>query len=200
MKTRIMAMTALVVVFSLPVALCAQETDPVAVVMAILDPLNAGDMDALMAHWAEDAIMEVVHLDTTYTGADEIRALFEDLAAQNFEMHIDEVLQVEGGTVTTRTSMGTDDTRGLGVAIVSTQVYVVQDGKIKSLRCSWSEESLAALQAAMAASAEALPETGVPVESAGLLSAHALEIALGGMIVLGTLALALARRRANAQS
>lgn len=129
----------------------SHKTDLAAVAMSILDPLNSGDMGALMAHWTEDAVMEVVHLEATYTGTDEIRAMFEELASQNFEMQIDEVLELEGDTVTTRTSMGTDDTRGLGVSIVSTQVYTVQDGKIKSLTCNWSQESLAALQAAMAA-------------------------------------------------
>lgn len=199
MKTRIVAMTVLVVLVLLPVALHAQQTDPEAVVMAIIDPLNAGDMDALMAYWTDDAVMEVVHLDTTYTGAGEVRGLFEELAAQNFEMYIDEVLKVEGDTVTTSTSMGTDDTRALGVSIVSTQVYTVQDGKIKSLTCSWSEESLAALQTAMAAAADSLPETGIPVASAGLIPAHALAMALAGLAVLGVLGLALLRARAHRQ-
>lgn len=197
MKTRILAMTALAVMLLLPVALYAQQTDPEAVVMAILDPLNAGDMDALMAFFADDAVMKVVHLDATYTGADEIRAMFEGLAAQNFEMHIDEVLKVEGDIVTTRTSMGTDDTRGLGVQIVSTQVYTVQDVKIKSLTCSWSDESLAALQAAMATAA-ALP-AALPVTGGVLFPTHALAMALGGLAVFGGLVLALLRRSSHQQ-
>jgi hypothetical protein len=194
MRTRIVTLTVLVLLFVLPVALHAQGTDPAAVVIASVEPLSRGDMDAVMAYWADDAVMEVVHLDATYTGAAEIRALFEGLLAQNFEMHIAEVLQVEGDTVTTRTSMGTDDTRGLGVPIESTQVYTVQDGKITALTCSWSEESLAALQAAVEAAAETLPETG-----GDPFAIRALLMSLSGLTVLGggTLGLELRRRRSR---
>jgi hypothetical protein len=199
MRTRIMAMTALVVLLSLPVALHAQ-TDPAAVAMAMVDAFNTGDMDAMMAFFADDAVFKVVHLDATFTGAEEIRGLFENLVAQNFEQHIDEVLQVEGDTVTTRTSMSSDPLREMGVPVVSTQVYTVQDGKIKSVTCSWSEESVAKLQAAMAAAAEALPETGIPVASGGLLPAHLPAMALGGLALLGGIGLALVRRRTHPQS
>jgi len=196
MKTRIVAMTVLVVLLLLPVALHAQEADPAAVVIAMVEPLNTGDMDAMMGYWADDAVMKVVHLDAIYTGAEEIRAMFEGLVAQNFEMHIEEVLQVEGDTVTTRTSMGTDDTRALGVSIVSTQVYTVQDGKIKGLTCSWSQESLAALQAAMEAAMATLPETGGDPFAIG-----SLVMSLGGLAMFwaGALGLALLRRRSGQQ-
>lgn len=199
MKSRTAAIAVLLVLLSLPLVLHAQQTDPVAVVKAMTDPLNAGDMDALMAYWTDDAVMEVVHLDATYTGADEVLALFEMLAGKNFEMHIDEVLKVEGDKITTSTLMAMDDTRALGVQVVSTQVYTVQDGKIKSLWCSWSAETLAALQAATAAAAEALPDTGIPVARGGLLPTRALAMALGGLAVLGAFGLALLRRRARSR-
>ena len=193
MKTRIMALTALVVVLSLPLGLYAQETDPAAVVRAMVDVFNTGDMDALMAFWADDSVMEVVHLDATYTGADEIRAVFEMLIVeQNFEMHIEEVLQVEGDRVTTRTSMSSDPLREMGVTVISTQVYAVQGGKIKSLRCSWSEESLAAIQAATAT----LPETGGEL-GGSLFPTHTLAAALGGLVLLGGVGLGLLRHRSH---
>ena len=112
------------------------------------------------------------------------------LAGQNFEQHIDEVLSVEGDKVTTRTLMDMDDTRALGVQVVSTQVYVVQDGKIKSVRCDWSDETLAAL----AAAAKALPETGMPVGNVVLFPSQALLLLLGGLILLGSLGLVLRSR------
>jgi hypothetical protein len=108
MKTHLIAITTLVVMLALPVALYAQETDPAAVVMAIVEPLNAGDIDAAMAFFADDAVVKLVPAippdsPDTFTGAEEIRAWFEELVAMNFEIHI-EILQVEGDTVTTRTS------------------------------------------------------------------------------------------------
>jgi ketosteroid isomerase-like protein len=118
------------------------------------DALNAGDVDAAMAFFTDDAVVKLVPAlppgsPDTYTGAEEIRAWFEELAAMNFEIHI-EVLQVEGDTVTTRTSTWVDSTREMGVApLVATEVYTVLDGKIKGFTWTISDESLAKIQAAL---------------------------------------------------
>jgi len=195
MKTRLIAITTLVVMLALPAALYAQETDPAAVVMAIVEPLNAGDIDAAMAFFADDAVVKLVppippDSPDTFTGAEEIRAWFEGLVAMNFEIHI-EILQVEGDTVTTRTSSWVDATREMGVApLVATEVYIVQGGKIKGFTWTISDESLTAIQAAMAA----LPETG-----GAAFPSYALAMALGGLAILGGLGLKLLRRRSHQQ-
>lgn len=197
MKTRLITITTLVLVLALPVALYAQETDPAAVVTADAEALNAGDVDAAMALWADDAVVKLVPAlppgsPDTYTGAEQIRAWLESLVAMNFEIEV-EILQVEGNTVTTLTKTWVDPTREMGVApLVATEVYTVQDGKIKGLTWTISDESLAALQAAMAA----LPVTGGDVPS-GYNSA--LLMALGGLAILGGLGLALLRRRSPQQ-
>ena len=181
MKMHIVATTALVVMLALSVALYAQETDPASVVMAIVEPLNAGDIDTMMAFFADDAVVKLVPAlppgsPDTFTGAEEIRAWFEGLVAMNFEIHI-EVLQVEGDTVTTKTSTWADPTREMGVApLVATEVYTVQDGKIKGFTWTISDESLAKLQAAMAA----LPETG-GTNPTGTLP---LWLGVGGLLLL----------------
>lgn len=59
MKTRIIAMTALVVMLALPAALYAQETDPVVVVMAEIEAFNAGDIDAALALYADDVVITI---------------------------------------------------------------------------------------------------------------------------------------------
>ena len=181
MKMHIVATTALVVMLALSVALYAQETDPSSVVMAIVEPLNAGGIDTMMAFFADDAVVKLVPAlppgsPDTFTGAEEIRAWFEGLVAMNFEIHI-EVLQVEGDTVTTKTSTWADPTREMGVApLVATEVYTVQDGKIKGFTWTISDESLAKLQAAMAA----LPETG-GTNPTGTLP---LWLGVGGLLLL----------------
>lgn len=119
------------------------------------EALNAGDVNAAMALFTADAVVKLVPAlppgsPDTFTGAEEIRAWFEELVAMNFEIGI-EVLQVEGDTVTTRTSTWVDATREMGVApLVATEVYTVQDGKIKGFTWTISDESLAKVQAAMA--------------------------------------------------
>ena len=99
------------------------------------------------------------------------------------------VLSVEGNTVTVESRVWQSDTRALGVApLVATEVCVVEDGKIKSMTWTMSDESLAALGAALAA----LPETG-----GGTFPAYAWVVALGGLAVAGGLGIEYLRRRAQ---
>ncbi|MBL7183256.1 MAG: nuclear transport factor 2 family protein [Anaerolineae bacterium] len=192
MKTRLITITTLVLVLTLPVAVYAQETDPAAVVLAGADSLNAGDVD--MAFFADDAVVNILlpGAPETYTGKEEIRAWLEGLVAQNFQIEI-EILEVEGDTVTARSKTWSDPLREMGVApLVSTAVYIVQDGKLTSLTYTPTEESVAKLQAAMAA----LPVTGGAAPSS---YSYALVMALGGLAVLSGLGLALRRRRSPQQ-
>ena len=72
---------------------------------------------------------------------------------------------------------------------------VVQGGLLKSWTFTKTDETIAKLEAADAAAA-ALPETGVPV-SGGLFPTYASVVALGGLVTLGSVGLALLRRRAR---
>ena len=195
MQTHLIAMTALVVMLALPAALYAQETDPVAVVMAEIEALNAGDIDAALALYADDVVIKLVppippDSPDTYTGKAELRAWFEGLVAVNWKGEL-EILQVEGDTVTTKSRTWADPTRALGVApLEATLVYAVQDGKIKGWTWTLSDESLAKLQAAMAA----LPESG-----GDAFPTYALVMALGGLAIVGGIGLTLLRRRSHQQ-
>jgi hypothetical protein len=135
---------------------CQAQPNPEEMLAAMADALNAGDVDTAMALFTDDAVVKIAPAlppgsPDTYTGAEEIRAWFEELVAMNFEMRV-EVLEVAGDIVTTRTSTWVDSTRQMGVApLVATEVYTVQDGKIKGFTWTLSDESLAEVQAAMAA-------------------------------------------------
>lgn len=74
----------------------------------------------------------------------------------------------------------------MGVEVVTTQEYTIQEGLITAFTCSWSEESVAAVQAATAA---------LPVTGGELFPTHALVAVLGGLGALGAAAIALLRRR-----
>ena len=188
-------MTALVVMLALPAALYAQETDPASVVIADAEAISAGDIDAAMALWADDAVVKLVppippDSPDTYTGKAELRAWFESLVAMNFKIEV-EILQVEGDTVTALAKTWVDPTREMGVApLVATEVYTVHDGKIKGLTWTLSDESLANLQAAMAA----LPESG-----GDAFPTYALVMALAGLAIVGGIGLTLLRRRSHQQ-
>jgi hypothetical protein len=128
-----------------------QETDPAAVAIASVDTISAGDVDASLATFADDAVVNILlpGAPETHTGKEEIRAWLESLAAGHWEGGV-EILQVEGDTVTTRLTSSMDPTRALGVApLVGTDVYIVQEGKITSYTWTPTEETAAKLQAAM---------------------------------------------------
>jgi ketosteroid isomerase-like protein len=183
MKTRLIAMTMLVGMLALPLALYAQETDPAAVVTAYYEAALAGDIDAYLALVADDAVVVIPGFGT-YTGLEEIRAWMEGLSALNAHSEY-EILQVEGDTVTLRTTYTDDDFRALGVVLEADEVIVVQDGKVTSDTWTITDESMAELQAAMAA----LPQTGGdPYPS------YALLMALGGLAIFGGLGLERLRR------
>lgn len=186
MRTRMTLLVALVVLLALPMALYAQETDPEAVVTAAYEAINAGDVEGALAYYADDAVVNIVPF-STHTGTEEIRAYFEGNAALNAKLEY-ENLQVEGDTVTGTVWYTDDDLRALGLNLEGIEELTVQDGKIVAATWTATEETMAALQAAMAA----LPETG-----GGALPIQALVIALGGLSVAGGWAVASLRRRSR---
>ena len=112
---------------------CQTQPEPEEIVADMKEAVNAGDVDATMAFFADDAVVKLVPAlppgsPGTYTGAEEIRSWFEELVAGNFEIEID-VVDVDGDTVTTRTSTWMDETRELGIApLVATETYTVREG------------------------------------------------------------------------
>jgi limonene-1,2-epoxide hydrolase len=175
----------------LPLAIYAQEDDPRAVVIAAYEAWNAGDVDAYLARVADDAVVDMPGFGT-HTGLEEIRAWMEGLIPLNPHMGF-EILQVAGDTVTVRSTYTDDDFRALGIVLEADEVIVVQDGKVKSDTWIATDESMAELQAAMAAMA-ALPVTG-----GGPFPSYALLMALGCLATVGGVGLKRLRHRSRFQ-
>ena len=194
MKTRIIAMMTLVLMLVLPAALYAQETDPVAVVTALYEAVNAGDVEAAVALFADGAIMNVPvsppNMPAKYTGKAEIRLWLESEVAQHTEYVLNET-QIDEGTVTATISLSDDILQGLGIApLEMTDEFTIQDGKITARTLVPTDESVAKMQAAVAT----LPETGgEPFPS------YALVMAMGVLAVVGGLGLRLLRCRSHQQ-
>jgi len=193
MKMLLITMTVLplAVLLVSPGALYAQETDPEAVIAALIQAVNAGDIEAALALFADDASVTIVPpppgMETgTFTGPEEIRGWLEGLKAMNVKIEL-EILQVDGGTVTARNVFWADMMQPLGIGpLVAMDVYTVSDGRLTSLTSTLTDESLAEMQAAMAA----LPETGGTTPIGTLL----LWLGAGGLLLL---ALGLGLRRAS---
>lgn len=126
------------------------------VVQDSLKPFHAGNHEAALAYWADDAVVRLIGVPPgepdSYAGKDELRTWLESLSAIHFEIQ-EELIEVEGDTVTVRALSWSDPTRQLDVApLEATEVYVVKNGKITSLTWTITSESLARLQAALSRS------------------------------------------------
>ena len=179
MKRLVIAVTVVVVMLALPVALSAQESDPVAVVTALYEAVNAGDVEAALALHSDDAV--IFHpvappgMPDTYTGKEEVRAWIENEVATNTE-YVLLGTQVDGTTVVATTSVADDVLRSFGLtSLTQTVEFTIQDGKITARTHAFTEESLATLGAAAAG----LPETG----GSSLAGTLPLWLGAGGLLI-----------------
>lgn len=195
MKTHLIATVAFVVMLALPAALYAQETNPMSVVEAWNDAMNAGDADAALASLADDAFIKLVpppiegH-DGIFRGKGEIRTWWEGLYALNGASTLSNC-QGDGETVTCNLTYTDDQLQSIGVASIDNEfVVIVRDGKIQTYTATVTPESLAKLQAAMVV----LPESGGVA-----FPTYALIMGLGSLAIVGGLVLGLLRRRSHQQ-
>jgi protease I len=142
-----------------PTATPVPTPDPAAVIKSLAAALNAGNVDAVMAFYADDAT--ITHKPAPagqsgiLTGKEQIRGFIQGLVAGNFSGEVSN-LKVMGDKVTLTGTLSTDTYRKLGVApIVIAEEAVIVGGKIKSETMTVTPESLAKIQAAMAAQAKA---------------------------------------------
>jgi hypothetical protein len=192
MKARMIAVMMAVVLLALPVALCAQEPDAMSVINAWLEALNAGDIDAALSYLADDAVVQIVPAapgtSGVFSGKGEIRGWYETLLAQHGEGTLSDC-QVDGENVTCVNTYAEDSLRSLGLdSIVGPWVAVVREGKLQSYTFAMSDESLAAMMAAMTPAA--MPETG-----GSAFPTYAVVAILGGLIGVGGLGLGVLQSR-----
>jgi hypothetical protein len=184
MKTRLIVVTLVALVLALPGSLLAQESNPEALARSVYEALNAGDVEAALDWYADDAVLDLGTFGR-FSGKEELRAAFENEVSLNASWEVSD-FQVEGNTVTFQSRYTSDAMRALGVTLEAIEVITFQDGTITTDTWTATEDSLAAFQAAMAA----LPETGGDV-----VPFHMVIMALGGLAVASGLRMASRCRR-----
>jgi ketosteroid isomerase-like protein len=122
------------------------------VVDAAIHAWNAGDIGALKALYADDAVVCFPDWgDECTTGAEDIGAWIDELVTANFGLEPASV-ETEGDTVTVVAKVWADPTRELGIApLMTTDVYTIQGASIASQTSTLTEASAAKLAEAMAA-------------------------------------------------
>ena len=185
MIKRTFALTVVALMLALPGAIHAQEADPLSMITAWHDAMNAYNADAALAFLADDAYIQLVpppmegH-DGVFRGKEEIRAWWENLYSLNSASTVSNC-QVDGETVACLLNYTDDGLTALGLDSIDNDfVVIVQDGKIQTYTATMTDESLAALMAAMPP--QAMPETG-----GNAFPISAVVVALGGLAVTGGL-------------
>jgi hypothetical protein len=190
MKVILVTICIAVSMLVLPATLKAQAADPQSVVKALETAVNAHDMEARLALFTDDAVIQIrpEAFGGTYTGKQQIRKWFEELDAGHFSIAIN-ILNVQGDTVTTRTTIAYDFFRQLGLASVDgTEQYTIQNGKIAEFTFTYTDESIAKIQAA--AAPQSMPRTG-----ASSVSSPVWLLLLGGITLIGGLSVTRLRLR-----
>jgi hypothetical protein len=126
------------------VALAGCQAKPDEVATQLAEAVNAQDLDAALALFAEDAVVDSASPEP-FTGKEEIQGWLEGMFADNLKLSI-EIVEVKGDTVVEKDRLTMDSLFPLGISsLEGTSEITVRGGKISAINFTFSEESLAKL-------------------------------------------------------
>jgi hypothetical protein len=125
---------------------CTRE-QPGVVALQLAEAVNNQDLEGALALFADDAVVTSVSPEP-FNGKAEIQTWLEEMMADNF--HLDaEIERIEGNTAFENDTMSMDSMSFYGIdTLTGISEVTVGGGKIKTLNFSFSDETLADLQAA----------------------------------------------------
>jgi hypothetical protein len=192
MKQRMVSfmVVVLVALLALPLVAHAQEPDPVQLMKDCIAAQEAGDVDGALAYLSEDIVMTLIPAPPggkgVYTGFEEMRLRLEETVAVNPYSEIWDC-ETSGNKTTCAASTEDDSTRALGLdPLLFVLEFTMEDGLFTSITWTITEDSLAALVAAISA----LPPTG-----GGGFPIQEVLAGRGGRAVAGGLRMERLRRR-----
>lgn len=124
---------------------CGAKPDDVALQLA--EAVNTQDLEGALTLFADDAVVTSVSPEP-FNGKAEIQGWLEGMFADNFHLEA-EIAEVNENVVIERDTMTMDSMKFFGIeTLTGTSEITIEDGKIKALSFSFSDETLADLQAA----------------------------------------------------
>ena len=137
----------------------SQGTDPASVVQAYIRAVNSHNVDAVLAVYADDAVHEVIPpppgAQSVYIGKAQIRQFYQQTVVNHDHLEVVGTPQVVGDKVMYTKRIASDSFRRLGLATLDASIVaIVQGGKFLSYTAAFTPDSLAKLQAAIAAASE----------------------------------------------
>jgi SnoaL-like domain len=162
-------LTVLAGLLSFTIGAHAQATDPKSVFDGFHAAVNAHDVDAALAFFADDAVVQFPNQPppNVYRGKAEIHAWLQGDANQHIQVKTEQ-LKVAGDRLSWIAKVETDDVRPLGITIEGPAEAVIQGGKFKSFSFTLSDATLAKLQGATA-QPPSLPATGASPDHTWML-------------------------------
>lgn len=131
----------------LAVLLCGCGAKPDEIALQLAEATKAQDLEAALALFADDAVVTSVSPEP-FTGKAEIQGWLEGMFADNFQLEL-EIVEVNGNVVIERDTMTMDSMRFYGIeTLTGTSEITVEAGKITAFNFSFSDKTLADLQAA----------------------------------------------------
>ena len=113
----------------------------------LADAVNAKDLEGALALFADDAVVTSVSPEP-FNGKAEIQGWLEEMFADNFHIEA-EIVNVNGNKLIERDTMTMDSMKFFGIeTLTGTSEITLKKDKIKTLNFSFSDETLADLQAA----------------------------------------------------
>jgi hypothetical protein len=131
--TRILLLSAMSFLPTLPAMACGTSTDPVQVVQAQVDAFNAHDIDAFAACYADDVtITDLSGKDPVIKGIPALKKTYAFLARVPKQFHVEIVQRVVTGPIVA------DRERAIGLPAGKGQpeamaIYEVRNGKIQNV-------------------------------------------------------------------
>lgn len=113
----------------------------------LADAVNAKDLEGALALFTDDAVVSSVSPEP-FNGKAEIQGWLEEMFADNFHIEA-EIVNVNGNKLIERDTMTMDSMKFFGIeTLTGTSEITLKKDKIKTLNFSFSDETLADLQAA----------------------------------------------------
>jgi SnoaL-like domain len=160
----------------------ARAGDPAAAARAYIAALNAGNVEAALGLFADDATYtisppSVVTGQAVIVGRDGLRPFLTTLVAEHVSIREGGTARVAGERATGVLTVSNDAQRRLGLAALEAEYELVLQGdKIKAFTFTYTPDSVARVHAATAAAPHppaqvprALPRTGEPISLVGAL-------------------------------
>jgi len=122
-------------------------TEPVAVILAMNDLCNVGDVEGVLALFTDDAVIRNLPPPDPpetgiHTGIEEIRAWLAPQIQRHLQV-VSQNYQAKGDTVTWETTLSEDELRAMGIESMDvTAEAVVRNGRISSFTITPTPETL----------------------------------------------------------